>query len=94
MYAGTGEGFFPGDAIRGAGVFKSTDGGTTWAQLGSTSTSGFWYVNRLASSPDGGTLLAATWDGIFQSTNGDFKGLTLASSAVVPAGVDGASPCS
>ena len=33
MYAGTGEGFYNSDGIRGAGVFTSTDGGTTWSQL-------------------------------------------------------------
>jgi Secretion system C-terminal sorting domain len=38
MYAGTGEGWFNVDALKGAGVFKSTDGGTTWAQIPSTST--------------------------------------------------------
>jgi photosystem II stability/assembly factor-like uncharacterized protein len=36
MYAGTGEGWFNIDAIRGQGIFKSIDGGTTWAQLPST----------------------------------------------------------
>ena len=29
MYAGTGEGWFNVDAVRGAGIFKSTDGGIT-----------------------------------------------------------------
>ena len=33
LYAGTGEGYFNGDSIRGAGVFKTTDGGATWNQL-------------------------------------------------------------
>ena len=36
MYAGTGEGFFNQDALRGYGVFKSTDGGATWNFLTST----------------------------------------------------------
>jgi HYDIN/CFA65/VesB family protein len=70
MYAATGEGFFNVDALRGAGIFKSTNGGTTWTQLRSTSRPAFYYVNRLAISPDGATLLAATQAGIFQSTNG------------------------
>lgn len=69
LYAGTGEGFFNADAIRGAGVFKSTDGGVTWEQLASTANSGFYFVNRLAISPNGGTLLAATNSGIFRSVD-------------------------
>ena len=36
LYAGTGEGFYNGDVVRGAGIFKSTNGGTTWTQLPST----------------------------------------------------------
>jgi hypothetical protein len=60
MYAGTGEGFYNADRIRGAGVFKSTDGGLTWSQLASTTNADFHYVNRLAISPDSSILLAAT----------------------------------
>ena len=70
LYAGTGEGFWNGDAIRGAGVFKTINGGVTWEQLASTTDPEWYYVNRLAISKDGGTLLAATGDGIFRSTNG------------------------
>ena len=70
MYAGTGEGFFNADAVRGAGVFKSTDGGVTWNQLGSTAGSTFRYVNRLAFSANGQILIAATNDGLFRSVNG------------------------
>lgn len=60
MYAGTGEGFSNFDAIQGAGIFKSTDGGVTWNQLPATANNNFFFVNRLAISPDGSTLLAAT----------------------------------
>ncbi|MEW6130617.1 MAG: C25 family cysteine peptidase [Acidobacteriota bacterium] len=60
MYAGTGEGFGNIDAIQGAGIFKSTDGGVTWNQLSSTANAAFFFVNRLSISPGGGTLLAAT----------------------------------
>jgi photosystem II stability/assembly factor-like uncharacterized protein len=70
MYAGTGEGFYNADGIRGAGIFKSTDGGTTWTQLAATATSNFYYVNRIAISPNGSTVLAATRTGIFRSLDG------------------------
>jgi photosystem II stability/assembly factor-like uncharacterized protein len=63
MYAATGEGFGNLDAIRGAGIFKSTDAGATWTQLPATANGAFWYVNRLAVSPDGKILLAATSGG-------------------------------
>jgi hypothetical protein len=70
MYAGTGEGFYNADGIRGAGVFTSADGGVTWSQLPATANANWWYVNRLAISPNGGVMLAATRTGIFRSTNG------------------------
>lgn len=71
LYAGTGEGFYNGDGLRGAGIFKSINGGTTWTQLGSTANSNFHYVNRLAISPaNGQIILAATRSGIWRSTDG------------------------
>lgn len=70
IYAGTGEGTYNGDAIRGAGIFKTTDGGTTWTHLSSTVNSNYLYVNRLAIDPlNGQVLLAATRTGIYRSTN-------------------------
>jgi hypothetical protein len=69
MYAGTGEGFYNVDSIRGAGIFKSSDGGATWAQLPATANTDFYWVNRLAFSDDGLTLLAATSTGIHRSTD-------------------------
>ncbi len=85
MYAGTGEGFFNADGVHGYGVFKSTDRGTTWNFLTATTPStnignyayGWYYVNRLAISGNGATLLAATRGGysnyggsIYRSTDG------------------------
>ena len=65
LYAGTGEEF------RGAGVFKSTDSGATWAQIASTATSDFYYVRRMVIARPAGvsTLIAATDTGLFVSTN-------------------------
>jgi Bacterial Ig domain/Calx-beta domain/Domain of unknown function (DUF4214) len=72
LYAGTGEGYFNGDSIRGAGVFKTTDGGATWNQLLQTAASPNWYyVDRLAISPaDNQVLLAATRSGVWRSADG------------------------
>lgn len=68
VFAGTGEGFFNNDSIRGAGIFRSGDGGTTWTQLPATATSpDFLFVNRLAFSADGSVLLAANRNGVFRS---------------------------
>ena len=71
FYAGTGEGFFNSDAVRGAGIFKSTDGGDTWAQLPSTTGSTFHYVQKVVVTGTG-TVLAATREGggIQRSTDG------------------------
>lgn len=75
MFAGTGEGFLNvignfSDHIRGAGVFQSTDRGATWNQLASTNNANFFFVNRLAISPNGNMILAATNTGIWRSING------------------------
>jgi regulation of enolase protein 1 (concanavalin A-like superfamily) len=82
LYAGTGEGYFNQDAIGGAGIFKSTDGGASWAQLPATApaaTPNFDDTNRLAFSLDGAVLLAATNHGVFRSTDG---GLSFAATTV------------
>jgi hypothetical protein len=68
VYAGTGEGFGNQDAIRGAGIFITTDG-TKWAQLGSTSGPTWETINRLAISADGAVLLAATNAGLHRSAD-------------------------
>jgi hypothetical protein len=78
MYAGTGEGWFNLDAVQGAGVFKSTDGGVTWNQLASTIQSGsvFQYVQDLAIDNNGNVYAAirngGTSDarGVRRSTDG------------------------
>ena len=69
IFAGTGEGFFNGDAMRGAGVFVSNDFGESWTQLPSTTTPDFHYVNRLARVPSSNILIAATRTGIWRSTD-------------------------
>ncbi len=70
MYAGTGEGFYNGDRVQGAGIFKSIDGGANWSQLASTAGSNYYFVNRVAMSANGSVLLAATASGLFRSVDG------------------------
>ena len=53
LYAGTGEGFCNIDAMRGGGIFRTTDG-HSWNQVPATS-SGWTDVNRLAMNADGVT---------------------------------------
>lgn len=68
LYAGTGEGYFNIDAVRGAGIFKTTDGGNTWTQLASTATSDFYYVNKIVISPNNSNrMYATTRTGIWRS---------------------------
>jgi len=65
LYLGTGEGYGNADAIRGLGIYKSTDGGATWSLLPTT----FFRVSKLKFSA-AGVLFASTSTGLFRSTNG------------------------
>ena len=74
MYAATGEGFYNGDAIRGAGIYKTTNGGSSWFRLTAASpaaSADWYYVNRLSIHPANPLiLLAATDGGVYRTTNG------------------------
>jgi hypothetical protein len=78
MYAGTGEGRSNDVAFRGAGMFKSEDGGASWTLLPLTSPAkvgeNWSHINHIAIST-AGVLLAATSDNshngfIYRSTDG------------------------
>lgn len=61
LYFGTGEGYFNGDAVRGEGIWRSIDGGESWAQLGSTNRSNsfdFDYVQKIVVLENGVVLAA------------------------------------
>jgi len=58
FYLGTGEGWFNGDAVRGAGIWKSDDAGLTWNRL--TSTLGFHFVQKIVVTSTGTILVAVT----------------------------------
>ena len=75
MYFGTGEGWFFNDAgsfsaVRGLGIWKSTDGGTTWSQLPATDNPDFFFIQDVMVDATG-NLYAATGDaGLQKSTDG------------------------
>jgi hypothetical protein len=79
MYAGTGEGYGNGDAIMGGGIWKTANGGTTWARLSSTipTHNGSWTtlggafetVQDIVVHPNG-TVFAGTRFGVVKSTDG------------------------
>lgn len=59
IYAGSGEGFGNSDALPGAGVFKSYDGGGVWHQLSATVHDDARYINDIAHHPvNSGWLIA------------------------------------
>ena len=67
-YCGTGEGNFY--AGLGAGVLRSTDGGTTWAVLASSPFVGQGFYDLIIDRANANHLLAATTGGIYVSTDG------------------------
>lgn len=72
MYAATGEGFWNHDCLPGAGIFKTTNGGTSWTQLASTDNDNFRWVNRLAMHPDSASVLYAVtgYGRVYKTTDG------------------------
>ncbi|HEY3293954.1 MAG TPA: T9SS type A sorting domain-containing protein [bacterium] len=76
VYMGTGEGAFNVDAVYGAGIFKSTDGGTTWNVTGMSWTQFQGRaVNKIIVHPTNPQILWAATNianggGVFKSTDG------------------------
>ena len=69
MYFGTGEKTFNADAVRGGGIWKSTDHGVTWNLL--PSTTNFWNVSRVLCDAVGNIYVATIGsNGIQRSTDG------------------------
>jgi hypothetical protein len=67
VYAGSGEGNFYFNL--GAGVYKSTNGGTTWSVLASAPFVGVGFYNLVLDPANPTILYAATTDGFYKSTN-------------------------
>ena len=77
FYVGTGEGWFNSDAVRGLGIWKTTDGGLNWNQLAFTNNNtNFEYVQKIVVHPITGAVFAATRSqycdrgGVFRSLDG------------------------
>jgi subtilisin-like proprotein convertase family protein len=68
MYFCTGESYFEANALRGNGVFKSTDHGVTWTQLASTTS--YYYCTRILCDYQGNVYLGTRGNGLLRSTNG------------------------
>jgi hypothetical protein len=68
MYAATGEPYGSSSSIRGLGVFKSVDGGSTWSQLASTTGADFRQCAKLTITSNGNVFVATT-RGIFRSVD-------------------------
>lgn len=70
MYFGTGEKTFNVDAVRGGGVWKSTDHGVTWNIL--PSTQNFWNVSKLIVDNAGNIYVSTigSGNGLMRSTDG------------------------
>ncbi|MEP6646234.1 MAG: PKD domain-containing protein, partial [Saprospiraceae bacterium] len=70
IYVGTGEGYGNLDAISGAGIFKSTDDGETWAWLTATQNSNFSNIHEVFVAPNGYVYAGTQVGGLLRSKNG------------------------
>jgi photosystem II stability/assembly factor-like uncharacterized protein len=70
FYFCTGEGWYNADAVRGAGVWKSTDAGETWSQLPATDTALFYRCQDIGVHPTNGDIYVATRGESFGSADG------------------------
>ena len=77
FYVGTGEGWNNIDAVRGAGIWKTTNGGASWTHFFIDSPH-FYYIQKIIVHPSNGEVFAATdgpgaYGGIFKSEDGGYN---------------------
>lgn len=70
MYFGTGEGWFNSDAVRGMGIWESTDAGATWTALPTTQNINFSHIQDLLLDANGNLYAATLTKGVQRSTDG------------------------
>jgi hypothetical protein len=87
IYAGTGEENFAIDNYYGAGVLKSTDGGSTWTDYGGSAFQGSGdatpgpRVGGIAVDPANGNILLAAADGFFETSTSFDSGIWRSTNA-------------
>ena len=69
MYFCTGEAYYNNDAVKGDGIFKTTNSGISWTQLASTIPSQFDYCTKILCDASG-NVYVSTRSGIFRSVDG------------------------
>jgi photosystem II stability/assembly factor-like uncharacterized protein len=92
IYFGTGELNFNIDGYPGVGIFKSTDGGSTWAQM-SLPGNGLYYTSKIVVASNSTVYVAGLYDA-YRSTDGGqtWTELNLADGAVDDIAVDPTNP--
>lgn len=76
MYFATGEWTFNADAVGGDGIWKSTNNGVTWTQLGSTTGTNFDYCSKILCD-NSGNVYVTTRTGVYRSADGGTSWTTI-----------------
>ncbi len=69
IYVGTGEGWYNADAVGGAGIWKTEDGGLNWTHLSSTNIDNFYNIQKIVVHPTTSEIYVAT-SGYYGNSNG------------------------